>query len=353
MSQSANLASLGAIALPAPPAGRDVPEWIQLMPAGQFRAIDGRGPWRLENAEGVIAASFAAAARIHVDENHSTITAAKMGLSAPARGYIVEMEARADGIWARVDWTEAGARMLRDREYWGISPTFSYDTSGRVLRIKNAALTNDPALRELVALNSAQNEETGMEPLQEIAGLVGLAADASLDDVRAAITALQTAVPQGEAALSALGQVTGALGLSEGAGATELVAAAAALRAGAGETGEQLAALQAEVRSLREGEQRRAAEAFVATAIADKRAGVSAAREHYVALHMENPTRAAALVAVLPKLGETGLKNDPPKLGERQASLSVEEKQVADALGLNPETYLAQLQADAKAKEAR
>ncbi|NVK60486.1 MAG: hypothetical protein HWE37_10485, partial [Rhodobacteraceae bacterium] len=97
-------------------------------------ARDGRGPWHYDDAKAVIEESFSRRLRIHIDENHSTDTAAKLGLSAPARGFITEMEERADGIWGRVDWNESGRALLSDRAYWGLSPVLSYDkTTGRVL----------------------------------------------------------------------------------------------------------------------------------------------------------------------------------------------------------------------------
>ncbi|MBN8190472.1 phage protease, partial [Sulfitobacter sp. 1A10445] len=113
------LVSLSTIPLPAPANGQAVPEWVHLVPKGRVQARDGRGPWHYDDAKAVIEESFSRRQRIHIDENHSTDTAAKLGLSAPARGFITEMEERADGIWGRVDWNESGRALLSDRAYWG------------------------------------------------------------------------------------------------------------------------------------------------------------------------------------------------------------------------------------------
>ena len=97
--------ALSALELPSVAEG-DVPEWIHLVPRGEFRAAhDGRGPWRYRDADQLIKTSFAARKKIHIDLNHSTGTAAKAGFDAPAVGYVTEMEEREDGIWGKVDWT--------------------------------------------------------------------------------------------------------------------------------------------------------------------------------------------------------------------------------------------------------
>lgn len=55
-------------------------------------------PYRVLNAEDVIAESMASPRGIPIDENHATDLAAPLGGPAPARGWIVELQARADGI---------------------------------------------------------------------------------------------------------------------------------------------------------------------------------------------------------------------------------------------------------------
>ncbi len=134
-----------------------VPEWVQLAPAGTFSGQDGRGPYRLRDPQAVIAASLAGG-RIPIDENHATDLLAPKGEPSPARGWIVGMEARADGLWGRVEWTPSGRTLLTERAYRGISPVFATDPNGTVHRILRAALTNTPNLPQLATLNSAGHE---------------------------------------------------------------------------------------------------------------------------------------------------------------------------------------------------
>jgi hypothetical protein len=132
--------------------GASVPDWVQLLPAGTFRGEDGRGPYILSNPAAVVAASMGEG-KLPVDENHAIDLAAPKGAPSPARGWIVEMQARPDGIWGRVDWSETGRSLLQSKAYSFLSPVFMYSPSGIISRIFRAGLTNTPNLTQLKALN--------------------------------------------------------------------------------------------------------------------------------------------------------------------------------------------------------
>lgn len=329
------LISLATMELPAPSDGSVVPEWIHLMPKGQVRARDGRGPWHYEDAKEVIAESFARHRRIHVDENHSTRTAAKLGMSAPARGYITQMEERTDGIWGKVDWTKTGKALLSDRAYWGISPVLSYDkTSGKVVAIAHAALTNDPALRELLALNAT---EYGDMFSAKLARMLGLSETASETEIETTLATRLGDSGEGEEALTtSLSQIGAAMGLEGDVSLTTILSAAKGLKAAGDAQTEQLASLQTEVTGLKEAGKRKAAEDFVDGAIRDRRAGVKASREDYVALHMEDAGRCEKIIKGLPKLDPTIATIEPPAPPEGEVALSTEQRRIADLLGVDP-----------------
>ena len=88
-------------ALPAGSTGQG-PEWVHLIPAGTFSGADGRGPYTLHNPEAVITASIAAG-KLPIDENHAIDLAAPKGGPSPARGWIVELQSRTDGLWGKVE----------------------------------------------------------------------------------------------------------------------------------------------------------------------------------------------------------------------------------------------------------
>jgi phage I-like protein len=341
MSKPEHISALDAQTIPR---AKGAPEWLRLFPKGQHRAIDGRGPWFYDDAGAVITSSLSGDGRIHIDLDHSSLP----GRNAPdtrAYGYVEDIEEREDGLWAKIDWTEAGAALMADRAYWGVSPVFAHTKDGRMLRIVSVSLTNNPAIRELTALNS--QKETRMEFLKKLAEMLGLSAEASEEDVMAALEKkLEGGKPDGEAeaALTALAEVRSALGAGENASATELVATATALKSAGDGSTETIAALTAKVTALEAGDKRRTSESWLAACVAEGRAIPAGKDELFVALHMENPDRAAELVQTLPKL--SAVPTPKPRAGEKVAALTADQKAVADQLGLEHKTFLAQLNAD-------
>lgn len=344
------LVALGAAN--ALPDGAGIPEWIHLLPAGRVETYDGRGPYTAADLAAIVAASMDYKARIVVDENHATDLAAKQGLPAPAKGYIVAMEARADGIWAQVDWTAAGRALLADRAYWGISPVFHHTKDGRVVRILRAALTNDPALRGLTALSS--ETEASMVDMKKLARALDLAEDADEDAILAAIARMKekSAETMPAETLAELGRIFGVEGE-----ATAVLAAAKLAKASGGaaqDLATQLAAVRTELDALKSAALRAASEAYVDQALREGRAGVNAGnRDELVALHMEHPAVVEKLIGAAPRLaGDLARRAaaPPPKAGE--VALTEEQLAVAAALGIAAKDYATTLAAERNGETA-
>jgi len=150
-------------------AGDEAPEWVELIPAGHFSAVDGRGPFANADPERVIAASVAKMPQVGLvlDYDHSTDLAAPEGRPAPAAGWIKDFKVAGGAIFARIEWTQEAAAAVKDKKYRYVSPVFEHDKDGNVSRILRAALTNNPALVELPALAAAKGAEgrvARMEP---------------------------------------------------------------------------------------------------------------------------------------------------------------------------------------------
>jgi phage I-like protein len=162
------------------------PEWIQLIPAGNFHGRDGRGPYLLADPTAVINATMALRmqAGIPIDYDHATDFAAAQGNPAPAAGWITEFAIRNGAIWGRVEWTERAACAIRAHEYRYISPVFQYSPKdGAITRLLRAGLTNNPNLY-LTAISAAGDEESKMDEfLKQLREMLGLDADASTDDI--------------------------------------------------------------------------------------------------------------------------------------------------------------------------
>lgn len=303
-------AALMSVALPA--SGDQPPEWVHLLPAaaGRIDTRDRRGPYFVRDAQALIAASFADAPELVIDENHATDLTP--GSPAPARGYIVGMEARDDGIWGRVRWTRSGRDLLADQAYRGISPVFEHSEAKVVTRLLRASLVNNPNLRGLAALHQESRVTTFV---QQLADRLGLHAAATEDEILAALPAATTGGPALQAALPDLAR---ALGLDAAADVAAVVTAARAAGTDARTVvpalQAQVATLSAELQAIRQATHQARAEAFIDEAIRAGRIGLSAAnRAEFVAMHLENPERTERIVngfAVLPQ--QTHTRTAPP-----------------------------------------
>ena len=139
------------------------PEWIEVLPLGDFntRAGDGRGPFHADGAKVIARTKANGLDRgLPIDYDHRTYT----GSDSRAAGWFRELKIQGSKLMARVEWTPAAAAAIARKEYRFISPVFKCqpadpnasedEMSGEVLFLRGAALTNDPALsmKELARL---------------------------------------------------------------------------------------------------------------------------------------------------------------------------------------------------------
>lgn len=133
-----------------------IPEWVHLLPAGALRTVDGRGPYFVKSLQAVADASLAQRGKLPIDECHAIDKAQPMGLAAPARGWVVALQVRDDGLWGRVEWTSVGRQLLSERAYQGISPAIVHRQNGEVVQVLRASLTNTPNMVGLTALHTQE-----------------------------------------------------------------------------------------------------------------------------------------------------------------------------------------------------
>lgn len=342
------------------PAGA-APEWVHLTPAGTFSGVDGRGPYRVEDAQAIIGASMAAG-KLAIDENHAIDKAAPEGRPAPARGWIVAMEARADGIWGRVEWTGEGKRLVDDHAYRGFSPVIvSEKATGKVLRILRGALTNDPNL----TLTTLHNRENDMTFLVKLRQALGLKDDAAEDAVLAAVTSHAAIVTaHGELAVATglkadatpaalLAQVT-----AHAADAGKLAAIAAHFtaaglelskltpkdletqlqaRSGGGdaELRQTVITLQSRLDTVTAERAKEVATAFVDKAITDGKP-IRSLRDHYITRHQKDAAAVETEINALVSIHSGSVKQ--PKSSEPGA-LDADEQAVVELMGLDPKKF--------------
>jgi phage I-like protein len=182
---------------------------IQLMPAGEFRAIDGRPgkgkAWQMDAkaAQALIALHGARANPLAIDYEHQTFKSEENGQPAPAAGWIQSLEWReGQGLFAKVQWTERAKQMIAAGEYKYISPAFkSAPEGGAPKELLPAALVNYPAIDGMqeVALsaiaekfNRPSSQENSMkELLAAVLAALGLKEDVKQEDAVKAIATLK------------------------------------------------------------------------------------------------------------------------------------------------------------------
>ncbi len=328
MNRSSTLTALcSAVAFAASDA---VPEWINLLPAGPVRTMDGRGPYSVASMAALIAASLPAGQKLALDENHATDKGgAALGMPAPARGWIVALEARDDGLWGKVEWTGSGRQLMADKAYSGVSPVIAHTKDNKIVRLLRASLTNTPNLQGLVSLHSEEETMDWKAKLIELLGLDGSADDAAIEAALMAKMKAKAADPSVDLmSQNLIGHPT-----------------VIALQS-------ELTAATAKITALIEGTARKDAIAFVDGAIREGRVGLKPLRDDYIALHMEDPARAEKLIGGMMRLtGSTAAAAVVvDENGDR--GLTAVDHQVMAMFGVDEADYRAELKSQGLQKEA-
>lgn len=146
-------------------AAGDAPDWIMVIPAGEFSGRDGRGPYKVDPEEVIEAtAALGFEVGLPIDYDHATDFAAPSGGRAPAAGWMTELQNRDGAIWAHVEWTDKGREAVSSKEYRYISPVFAYDDkTGEVLSLLRAGLTNNPNLYDIAICSRPTADSLAIE----------------------------------------------------------------------------------------------------------------------------------------------------------------------------------------------
>jgi phage I-like protein len=299
--------------------GQELPEWIRVLPLGRVELADERPPFEVdqESLGALVAAFQSRGVDLVVDYEHQSLT----GERAPAAGWIKELRAEADGLWARVEWTPQAQEYLRNREYRYFSPVLKLDPESRKpVALLQVALTNVPAMKSLEPLVARYGWEAAREELAARLELQGEARDEELW-----LTARRV-----------WGELVALTGLGPEATVTELRTEIAALKAARS----QVAALEAEVVTLREQVQEAAVSWEVEEAL---RAGkITPAQESWALEYCRRDLEGfRAFVAAQPKVVPLHERFTLSR-GEKPptAGLRPEELAVCRALNIAPEDYM-------------
>jgi phage I-like protein len=314
-------------------------QWIMLMPVGSFSGRDGRGPWSISSPDEmrqVIAATQqrAGSAELVVDYDHQTQFSAVPGVGglAPAAGWIKQFDARPDGLYGLVEWTDKAVQSIRAGEYRYISPVYHHDKSGKVLRLLSAGLTNVPNLDLAAVAASAQPNQ--QEPdMIKIAAALGLPEDADENAILTAINSVLT----GNAAIAA------AAGLTAAAKPEEVVTAINSVRATVDPTKnvpiEQVVALQTGLKALQDKLGSDEAEVAVNRAITEGKLAPTL-KSWGLELHKKDASAFKAFADASPVL--TAVQRSGVTLSSHEGSsdLTAEDLAVMSQMGIKKDDFL-------------
>ncbi|GAB5378971.1 MAG: phage protease [Aliiglaciecola sp.] len=348
--------------------------WQQILPASDFSAVDGRphevpgNKWKINNESGAALATKLNqnAHPIVFDYEHQTLLSKENGQPAPASAWPQEYEWRDDkGLFVKLKFTPKARGHVKDDEYRFYSPVLMYDKkTGAINNIHSVALTNDPGIKGMAAaaalktdpVSKPQPESTMNEALALLFSLIGLDVDTTKDIDAAALkaklesksvsdklAALKAKVESGNDQTTQIAALKAQLTEAEKASGVDPATSVPVETYNA--VIEQLAALSANHESLTVDQVIKQAQ--------DDGKFVTEAEVGY--LKSLGNSNMAALKAVLDKRptlaalkGETQTGNNQPDDKDKTgvAALTADQKQIADQLGIDHETYAKDLQND-------
>lgn len=150
-----------------------------------------KGVYKLDDAalQSVMSDAEKHGVDIMLDLEHLSLEQDAPNYDPDARGW-GKLEARGGDLYlTQIKWTPDGERRLRERTQRYVSPTFDFDPkTKRVLSIFNVAITALPATDSAQPLVAASDRSGQMDP-KELRRLLGLADDATDEEVMAALGA--------------------------------------------------------------------------------------------------------------------------------------------------------------------
>lgn len=331
---------------------------LQLTPGQDFTPSDGRAmdvpAWRINAAiAGQVISRFNPAQPPVIDYEHQTLHKETNGQPAPAAGWMHGLRwIEGRGLFAEVALTKRAKAAIDAKEYLYFSPVFLYAPgTGEVLQITMGALTNNPAIHGMQALNAMQAAasaqfsttpqshppEDPMNPL--LKALLAMFGLPETTTEQAALTAVQAHKDTAEAARTALA-------LKAEDGATAVAAACSALTTKTPDPAkyvpvETVTAMQGQLAALTAQVQADQVDKLIQPALADGR--LLPAMEPWARdLGKTNMAQLTAfLQAAQPVAALTGTQTGgkAPAQATGAHGLSQDELAACSAMGLDPEAF--------------
>lgn len=275
---------------------------------------------------------------IVVDYEHQTLD----DVQAPAGGWIKELYKGEDAIIAKIEWTPKAAEYLKNKEYKYLSPVvLTRKIDKKAVLLHSVALTNTPAIDGMfpiinaVDIDTLMNDKEGdnkIMDLEKLIQLLGLAPDATEEDVTKALAELQKEADKAakaETEIVANKTVLELLELKEDAKTEDVTAKIMSFKTG-GDT------LVADVLALKEKLQKKETEELVMTAL--KEGKISASQKEWAQSYaLKDPEGFKGFMEKAPKAVPTGKINYDADKTNSEDDLNME---VLKQLGVSKEDAL-------------
>ncbi|WP_437759493.1 phage protease [Sorangium sp. So ce1389] len=304
------------------------PSELRLFRAGQNKTTKGTFVFSERSATAVMAAFKEHGVELAFDYGHAMAVGANLSEDGKAAGWFT-LEVRAGELWAvSIRWTDKAGREIAAREWRYVSPWFEYDAKTReITTIINVALTNIPATHEAQPLMAASLLEF-LSMKEKIVSLLGLSAEATDEEIAAAVEAIAKKLASAEEELSKVVKASeetkaSLLASTEWGPKVEELSRQLTARDAAVE------ALSKEVETLKAEKLSVERQAVIAEGIRSFKIA-PAQRPYFEKKSLEDIREYLSVAPVLV----------PPSVtpsGEPLASLTEEDKAMADKLGLTPE----------------
>jgi phage I-like protein len=340
---------------------------IQLLPAGEFRAIDGRpakGVWKI-NAQIAERLKSQLAARenpLVIDYEHQTLRSIDNGQAAPAAGWLKSLEWReGEGLFAKVEWTERAKGFIAAGEYRYISPVIKFnEKTGEVEALGPPALVNYPAIDGMQAVKLAALAEryAGTETTQEthmnallaaVLAALGIKEDTKPEDATTAIATLKTKAGEADSLRAKVAELE-----PRAAKATELETQVASLSAAGAKPDpskfvpiESFTELQSKVAALTAGTIDREVNEIVTAALTAGKL-LPASEQWARDLGKKDIAALRAFVATAPAIAAlAGTQTQGKQPGAAGSGLTASQESLCAQLGVSHDDYKKQLAAAA------
>lgn len=325
-----------------------MPKWILLLPVGRVELVDRPDPLQVdpESLAAIVRAFRSRGVDLVIDYEHQSL----QGRQAPAAGWIKDLEARNDGLWARVEWTAQAREYLHNREYRYFSPVLQLDPESRKpVALMQVGLTNVPAIKRLPPLVAkweagSPGGRTAVALKQEKAGTPAdtQAQSPGTGKAGAELRSFLELGPEvedqavGARVLEFCQGLAASLGLPAGATVSQALQGVESLK----QEVQRLAAVEAELNGLKSSQ---AAESTARAVNEALKAGkiIPAQKEWALEYYRQDPQAFETFVARAPQVAPIGrelklLQED----GRGPGHLVPEELSLCKSLNLAPERYL-------------